>query len=109
MLPKDERITRGTDINRILKRKQFYHSSPLLRIIAEENDGTDCRLAVICSGKIGSPVARNRLKRDLIGMYTRNKHKIGKNMNFVIIPRVGKFDLSELEKELIEGLTTGRK
>lgn len=109
MLPKDERITRGTEINRIIRKKQFCHSSPLLRVIAEENNDNNSRLVVVCAKRIGGSVARNRMKRVLVGIYSRNKHKIGKNMNFVVIPKPGPYNNAALEKELIDGLKIGAK
>lgn len=105
MLPKGERINKGADINRILKKKQFHFSSPLLRIIAEENHNCCSRLVVICSGKLGGSVQRNRVKRIITAMYSRNKHKIAKNMSFVAIPRTVDVDVRTLENDLIKGLS----
>jgi ribonuclease P protein component len=87
LLPKRERISRGSEIAAIRKRKQFHLTSPLLYIIGEENKLPYSRMAVICRAGIGNAVERNRTKRIITAAYANIRHKIDKNMNLLLMPK----------------------
>lgn len=88
MLPSKERIRKGRKIKEALKIKQFHFSSPLLYFSAMENGEENSKIAVSCSKKLGPATVRNRTKRQIMGGYAKIKHKIAKNINIVIVPKV---------------------
>ncbi|MBN3033112.1 MAG: ribonuclease P protein component [Candidatus Saganbacteria bacterium] len=102
MLPKRERITDKNRIKGILNRKQYSYSSPTLKIIAEENNGSFPRWVVICPGRLGNAVVRNRIRRAYQAAISRIRRNVAKNIDIVIMPRETKVNCPTLI-----GLLTG--
>lgn len=100
MLPRAKRISREREIKQILKKKQLHFSSPLLYMVAEETSNPTPRVAVICSGRLGSAVVRNRTRRVVLAAVLRNWHKIKRGLNILIYPKVAGLSLGEYEQSL---------
>ena len=104
MLPRRERIARGSEIRRILNRKKFHFSSPLLFIAADENNKPYSRLAVICSRELGTAVERNRVRRIIFGQFRKIRQILAKKVDAVIIPRFSMASAKEYGDEIHRGL-----
>jgi len=104
LLPKRERIRREKDLKEVIKAKQFHFSSPLLYFVARLSQRPSCRVAIVCRRNIKGSVVRNRLKRVLRAAYLKIKHKIKKNIDLVIFPRVLEIEFSEACEVLSLGL-----
>lgn len=104
MLPKKERISNGGRIKEILNRKELTFYSPLLHVIAKENEVNYSRLVVICTKKHGNAVVRNRIRRTFLEAYSRIRHKINKNIDLVIIPMVSRIETKMCHNELIKAI-----
>lgn len=87
MLPKRERIARGSEIKAIIREKQFEGKAPLLYFVGRENGLGFSRATIVTPGKLGNAVIRNRLKRVFSEAYRKKRHNIAKNIDFVIYPR----------------------
>jgi ribonuclease P protein component len=96
------RISRGAEIKKILRQKQFHFTSPLLYFTGQDNKKAE-RILVICSKKLGSAVSRNRIRRQIVGWYIKNRHKIAKNIDMIISPRT-KAQGAEYAAQLEQGL-----
>jgi ribonuclease P protein component len=94
LLPKDERITRGGEIKRILGRREIEASTPLLYLIAAQSATPKSRVATVITKKIGKAVVRNRIRRLLVEAYARIKHKLAKNYDLVFIAKGSALDKS---------------
>ena len=88
MLPKRERIGSRDRIKAIIKTKQVHINSPLLNIVADVNQGPHPRWVVICSKRLGGAVIRNRIRRVFNAAISNIRHKINKNMDYVVFPKV---------------------
>lgn len=86
MLPKNERLSRDKDIRETIRGKQYTVKTPLLYLTARDNSLTVSRLVVAAPKRLGKAVTRNRLRRIIVNAYSKNKHKLGKNIDIVIIP-----------------------
>jgi ribonuclease P protein component len=62
MLPRDHRLTRSGDYARV-RREGRSRAHPLLILAAAPNGGETTRVGLTVGKKIGSAVARNRVKR----------------------------------------------
>ncbi len=99
MLPKRERITSRDRIKAIIKTKQVHKTSPLLNLIADVNQEAFPRWVVICSKRLGGAVQRNRIRRVFNAVISNIKHKVGKNIDIVIFPKVSADQLSKTRIE----------
>ena len=88
LLPKRERITSRDRIKAILRIKQVHITTPLLNIVAEVNHGSFPRWVVICTKRVGNAVQRNRIRRLFISAIARIRHKINKNIDIIVFPKV---------------------
>ena len=104
MLPKDKRIVKGSKIQEILKTKQLHFASPLFYFAAMANGIDQSRLKVICSKKAGNAVARNKIRRRICAAVCDIWHKIGKNVDIVIIARPGIKEMADYRMALVGGL-----
>lgn len=99
LLPKRERVVKGSEIRRILQNKQYQCNTPLLRLVAKENKHDFSRWAIICPGNIGKAVARNKLRRRTDNILYKNRHKYKKKADFVLIMK--KIDkIKEIENSI---------
>jgi ribonuclease P protein component len=103
LLPKEARIRRGDEIRKILSKKQYRFTTPLLFFTGQINKNGN-RFLTICSKKLGTAVLRNRIRRQLSGWYLNNRRKIAKNIDMIVSPRQPD-DGQEYIKQLENGLT----
>jgi ribonuclease P protein component len=87
LLPKKERLSREREIKDVLQARQYESKSPLLHLAARDNQLPNSRLAIVTPGKLGIATTRNRLRRVFVAAYCKIRHKIAKNIDFVIFPR----------------------
>ena len=87
MLPKGERLSKEKDIKRALEEKEFVRHTPLLYLTARSNSLKHSRLLVITSKKIGTAVVRNRIKRNIVGAYSKIKYQISRYYDIVVFPK----------------------
>ncbi|MFA6431140.1 MAG: ribonuclease P protein component [Candidatus Margulisiibacteriota bacterium] len=104
MLPKDKRIVKGSRIQEILKSKQFHFASPLFYFAAVDNDVDNSRLKVICSKKTGNAVVRNRIRRKINAAVLSIWHKIGKNIDIVIVARSYVSEMVLYQVDILKGM-----
>jgi ribonuclease P protein component len=104
LLPKRERISGKGRIKELLTRKCYYFSSPLLKLIAEENNNMFPRWVVICSKRLGNAVARNRIRRVYQAAICKIRHNIVKNIDVVVVPRQENVSSAGLEQLLIRAV-----
>ena len=100
MLPNQERIKSEGDIKKLFRERETKKEYPLFQIIQKTNQLTNSRLLVITGKKIGNAVERNRTKRIIKGLYLKNKHKIAKNCDFVVITKKAIKNEGEIIEEL---------
>ncbi len=107
MLPKRERIVSRDRIKAIIKNKQIHITSPTLNLAADVNHEGFPRWVVVCSKRLGNAVIRNRIRRVFNSVICNIRHKIGKNMDVVIFPKVStkSLDQSRIESSLLAALT----
>jgi ribonuclease P protein component len=106
LLPKKERLSRERDIKAVIKSKQFKASSPLLYIVACENDLQLPRLAIVTPRKLGNAVLRNRIRRRLFDVFSDLKPKIVKPVDLLAFPGALAVDNSylALKKDFLDCL-----
>ncbi len=102
MLPKRERIRSRKRIKAILKLKQIHITSPLLNIVAEVNHGSFPKWVVICTKRLGNAVRRNKVRRVFNSAISNIRHKINKNIDFLVFPKASDKNpaVSEIEMAL---------
>lgn len=103
MLPKEERLIKGSEIRKTTKGNRI--DTPLLSIYSRTNQTGNKRLVVICRKEIGGAVIRNKTRRALIAGYQIIKHKIDKNLDIVIMPRKAIKGQRAAEKALLDGIS----
>lgn len=89
LLPKPERLSNSSDIKATLKVKQYTSSTPLLSLVARDNKQLFSRLVVVTPKKLGNACKRNRIRRVYYAAYGKIRHKIAKNIDLVVFPRIG--------------------
>ena len=102
MLPKDERLAKASDIRSTTRGNR--NNTTLLSIFTCTNQTGKQRIVVICKKELGGAVKRNATRRALIAAYSNNRHKIAKNMDIVIIPKVPIAGLKAAEAAILDGM-----
>jgi ribonuclease P protein component len=104
-LPKKERLTRQKDYEAVYRAKKVY-SDARLRIYARANGLGYSRIGYAIGKRIGKAFKRNRLKRLVREAFRKNKTKLPRGLDFVVIPRTdGEYTLDEISlslKKLLE-------
>lgn len=99
-LSKKERLARQKDYEAVYGAKRVY-SDRLLRIYVHPNGLGYSRIGYSVGKRIGGAVKRSRLKRLIRDAYRRNKPKLPKGLDFVVIPRPGgEYSLDEISLSL---------
>ena len=104
LLPKKERIRDEGEIKKLFREREIKSECPLFQIITKANKLTNSRLLVITGKKIGTAVERNRTKRVIKGIYLKNRHKIAKNIDIMIIAKKAVSKESEIIEEIKDAL-----
>lgn len=80
---------------RIRKKKDFFHlyrkgsrfRGKYFHLIYLANDLTYSRVGVVASHKVGSAVARNKVKRWMRELFRRNKGRLGFSVDMLIVAK----------------------
>ena len=110
MLPRRARLSRRKEIEGVVNSRQPLCKGPLLSLYARENFLQGVRLAVITPGHLGKATKRNRVRRVFFCAFSKIRHKIAKNIDFVVYPRraaVG-LGLEQIVLALVTGLSKGQ-
>jgi len=102
LLPKDERLAKGSEIKSTIRGNRI--NTPLLSIHTRDNPTGRKRMVVICKKSIGSAVIRNRTRRVIMAAYANIKHKIAKNIDIVIMPKAQFNNMKKAEGILSAGM-----
>lgn len=89
MLPKRERLAREREIKGVIRTKQHTGRSPLLYLIAKDNNLQFSRLVVVAPKKLGNSVERNRIRRRLCAVFAGLKQKMSTRVDLVVYPQGG--------------------
>lgn len=103
MLPREARLSKEYEVNRVIKTKQFEGNSPLLYLVAMDNFLENSRLAVVTPKKLGNAVVRNRTRRIYEAAFSNIRHNIAINMDFVFFPK--KSDVGVSMQDAIEAIS----
>jgi ribonuclease P protein component len=87
----EERIRRRTDFERIYRSGARVHGR-FSTVFVLGNQGSVARLGIAATRKLGGAVLRNRAKRLIRDVFRR--HKIGRGVDVVVVPRRELFDAS---------------
>lgn len=99
--PKEERLRKKEDFERILKEGKVYYCPPIIVYINKK--GERRRLGISVNKKVGSAVIRNRIKRLIREVYRLNRPYILDNVEILVIvkPNGKKIkNFAEMEKIL---------
>ena len=84
--PKKARISSRTEITRMYHEGTVWKNTELT-IISSPGKGSDGRMAVLVSRRLGDAVARNRYKRIVREVFRRNAHVMPPGIDMLIMPR----------------------
>jgi ribonuclease P protein component len=91
-LRREERLRRKRDFETIAKEGTRRHTKNFL-IITRKNDQGFSRLGAVASKKLGKAVERNRVKRLMREFFRRNKDRLPRSTDYVIVGKKGAQDL----------------
>lgn len=88
---KKERIHKDREFERVFNARNSYADRYLVIYVYQrlETEGTENRLGLVVSRKLGKATRRNRVKRWLREVFRLHKHEFKPGYDIVIIPRVG--------------------
>ena len=89
MLPKRERLAREREIKGVIRTKQHTGRSPLLYLVAKDNNLQFSRIAVVAPKRLGNSVERNRIRRRLRAVFAGLKQKMETCVDLVVYPQGG--------------------
>ncbi|MFH1826461.1 MAG: ribonuclease P protein component [bacterium] len=103
MLPKGERLRKAKEIRETIHRKQYTARTPLLSLVARDNNFEISRVVAVAKKAIGSAVVRNKSRRKVINMYCKIRHKLAKKVDIVLFLRedLTTKKLNDIENEIM--------
>ena len=101
-LPKSARILTSAEYRRVTGPGKKTVSSCFLLFVINSKDGTEPRLGMTVSRKVGNAVVRNRIKRTIREFFRLNRGRLTASFEGVVIPRprAGRTSSAELTKSL---------
>ena len=94
--PKEERLRKKEDFERILKEGKVYYYPPIIVYINKK--GERRRLGISINKKVGSAVIRNRIKRLIREVYRLNRPYILDNVEILVIVKPDGKKIKKLEE-----------
>jgi ribonuclease P protein component len=91
-LRREERLRSKKDFETIAKEGTRRHTKNFL-VITRKNDRGFSRLGAVASKKLGKAVERNRVKRLMREFFRRNKERLPRSTDYVIVGKKGAQDL----------------
>jgi len=91
-LQREERLRRKKDFEAIAKEGTRRHTKNFL-VITRKNDQGFSRLGAVASKKLGKAVERNRVKRLMREFFRRNKERLPRSTDYMIVGKKGAQDL----------------
>jgi ribonuclease P protein component len=109
-LPRQRRITRGSDFHRVRGRGRRLVRGCLIANWLATPEKTVSRLGVITSGKIGGAVIRTRARRLLREAFRLHQHELGTPVDLVLVARSGivRMGLAGVEKDFLTAMADAR-
>ncbi|MCK9248482.1 MAG: ribonuclease P protein component [Solirubrobacteraceae bacterium] len=99
--PKRGRLTRSADFDRVFRRGRSFGNRHLVLHLfpraGEPGDGTDPRVGLSVSRRVGGAVERNRVKRLLREAFSPLAERLPTSVDVVIVARSDAHDLAERE------------
>jgi ribonuclease P protein component len=106
-LPRGSRIKASGDFARTRAKGQRFVSGCLILNFADLPSGSQSRVGVITSRKIGEAVVRSRARRLLRETFRLHQHELGRPVDMVLVARnsiVGK-KFADVERDFLKALT----
>lgn len=103
VLPKENRITKNIEFQRIYKKGEFF-ATKLIHFKYLNNNLPLTRVGFVISTKVSkSAVKRNKIKRVIREVFRLNLDKIKKGMDIVVIVKPGAIELerTDIEKNVL--------
>jgi ribonuclease P protein component len=91
-LRREERLRRKRDFEAIAKEGIRRHTKNFM-IITRKNDQGFSRVGAVASKRLGKAVERNRVKRLMREFFRRNKDRLPRSTDYVIVGKKGAQDL----------------
>ena len=85
-LPKSARLRKRREFVRLSKSGSRVQSENFV-IISSRNGGSECRLGITVSGKVGNSVTRNRVKRHVREFFRRRRADWQPSSDILVIAR----------------------
>jgi ribonuclease P protein component len=102
--PQEERITKKSDFERILKYGEKRRSENLILI---HNPSYNRRIGIILSKRIKKAVIRNKIKRRIRDIYRKNKKKFKGEYLIIVYPGIEKLGYAELKDLILAQVSDG--
>lgn len=105
-LPRASRIKSSGDFARTRAKGQRFTSGCLILNVADLPPGSQSRVGVITSRKIGDAVVRSRARRLLRETFRLHQHELGRPVDMVLVARasiVGK-KFADVERDFLKAL-----
>jgi ribonuclease P protein component len=84
--PKTARLRKRPEFLKLSRDGSKFQSANFV-VISNVNEGTESRLGITVSGKVGNSVTRNRIKRQVREFFRRRRSELPKATDFLVIAR----------------------
>ena len=91
--PKTARLRKRREFLKISRAGSKFQTAHFV-VISQTNDGTESRLGIAVSSKVGKSVTRNRIKRQVREFFRRRRGELPQATDFLVIARSGAATLS---------------